>query len=75
MKKLSVKLAILAAGILLSLNVLAVSLDQAKSQGLVGEQANGYLGVVKSGGGVDNLLLTLMRSVRPNIKLWLKIIK
>lgn len=34
----------------------AIGLDAAKSQGLVGEQANGYLGVVKSGAGVDALV-------------------
>ena len=31
----------------------AVTLDQAKSQGLVGEQANGYLGVVDPGAAPD----------------------
>ena len=34
----------------------AITLDQAKAQGLVGEQANGYLGVVKSGAGVGALV-------------------
>ncbi|TVQ69995.1 MAG: DUF1318 domain-containing protein [Oceanospirillales bacterium] len=33
---------------LLSLPVFAQSLDQAKSQGLVGEQLNGYVGIVTS---------------------------
>ena len=42
------KLLVFAAGILLSLNAFAISLQDAKSQGLVGEQANGYLGVIKS---------------------------
>ncbi|ABV37307.1 uncharacterized conserved protein UCP025560 [Shewanella sediminis HAW-EB3] len=42
------KLLVLAAGLLLSLNAFAISLQDAKSQGLVGEQPNGYLGVVKS---------------------------
>lgn len=42
------KLLVLAAGLLLSLNAFAISLQDAKSQGLVGEQTNGYLGVVKS---------------------------
>ena len=31
----------------------AVTLDQAKSQGQVGEQANGYLGVVSAGAPAD----------------------
>lgn len=35
----------LAVLVLLASNSYAISLDQAKSQGLVGEQANGYLGV------------------------------
>ncbi|MBW8183780.1 YdbL family protein [Shewanella nanhaiensis] len=42
------KLLVLAAGLLLSLNTFAISLQDAKSQGLVGEQPNGYLGVIKS---------------------------
>ncbi|AQS36695.1 hypothetical protein Sps_01529 [Shewanella psychrophila] len=42
------KLLVLAAGLLLSLNAFAISLHDAKSQGLVGEQTNGYLGIVKS---------------------------
>lgn len=33
---------------LLSLPVFAQSLDQAKSQGLIGEQLNGYIGIVTS---------------------------
>jgi uncharacterized protein YdbL (DUF1318 family) len=32
-----------------SMPVLALSLDEAKAKGLVGEKANGYLGVVASG--------------------------
>lgn len=34
--------------VLLSLPAFAQSLDQAKSQGLVGEQLNGYVGIVTS---------------------------
>lgn len=37
---------VLAASVLLSFNAFAMSLQEAKSQGLVGEQANGYLGIV-----------------------------
>lgn len=33
----------------------AISLDEAKTQGLVGEQLNGYLGVVQSSGEVRSL--------------------
>jgi uncharacterized protein YdbL (DUF1318 family) len=34
----------------------AISLQEAKSSGLVGEQANGYLGIVKSSPGVQQLI-------------------
>ncbi len=34
----------------------AISLQEAKSSGLVGEQANGYLGVVKAAPGVQQLI-------------------
>lgn len=37
---------ILITGLLLSLNAFAISLQEAKSQGLVGEQTNGYLGLI-----------------------------
>ncbi|MCL1067952.1 YdbL family protein [Shewanella olleyana] len=42
------KLAIIAllTGLLVSVNAYALTLQQAKSQGLVGEQTNGYLGLV-----------------------------
>ena len=39
---------LLTATLLLSTAAFALDLDQAKSQGLVGEQPNGYLGVVKA---------------------------
>ncbi|GAA5114613.1 YdbL family protein [Alloalcanivorax gelatiniphagus] len=39
---------LLAAALLFSGTVFALDLNQAKSQGLVGEQPNGYLGVVKA---------------------------
>jgi uncharacterized protein YdbL (DUF1318 family) len=41
-------LLVLTAGLLLSLNAFAISLQDAKSQGLVGEQPNGYLGIVQN---------------------------
>lgn len=40
--------AVLAAGLLLSFSALAMSLQDAKSQGFLGEQQNGYLGLVKA---------------------------
>ncbi|BAJ02614.1 YdbL family protein [Shewanella violacea] len=49
------KLLVLAAGLLLSLNAFAISLHDAKSQGLVGEQTNGYLGIVKSSQDANSL--------------------
>jgi uncharacterized protein YdbL (DUF1318 family) len=38
------------------LPVFALSLDEAKARGLVGEKANGYLGVVGSGSGEAHAL-------------------
>ena len=34
----------------------AMSLKEAKSNGLVGEQANGYLGIIKTAPGVQQLI-------------------
>ena len=42
----------------------AISLQEAKAQGLVGEQANGYLGLVKSGASAE--VKTLMNEI--NVK-------
>jgi len=42
----------------------AISLDDAKQQGMVGEQLNGYLGVVKSSSDV-NALVKKINSKRP----------
>ncbi|MFP1679292.1 YdbL family protein [Alloalcanivorax sp. C16-2] len=39
---------VLAAALLLSVTAAALDLNQAKAEGLVGEQPNGYLGVVKA---------------------------
>lgn len=39
-----------------SMSVWALSLDEAKTQGLVGEQQNGYLGVIKSSAEVEALV-------------------
>ncbi|MGS0677006.1 YdbL family protein [Shewanella sp. 0m-4] len=40
------KLLVLVTSLILSFNAFAISLQDAKAQGLVGEQTNGYLGVV-----------------------------
>ncbi|UCH53304.1 MAG: YdbL family protein [Pseudomonadota bacterium] len=46
---------------------LALSLDQAKSQGLVGEQADGYLGVVSPGASSEvKALVTDINAKRRN---------
>ncbi|WP_108652521.1 YdbL family protein [Dongshaea marina] len=50
------RLIILFSALLLSFSALALNLQQAKQQGLVGEQANGLLGVVKGGPGVGELV-------------------
>lgn len=56
--KTSKRLLLLIGGLLLSLSAWALELDQAKAQGLVGEQLNGYLGVVTAhpSGEVNALL-------------------
>ncbi|MCL1094704.1 YdbL family protein [Shewanella kaireitica] len=50
------KILVLFAGLLLSFNALAISLQDAKAQGLVGEQTNGYLGLVKSSAEAKTLV-------------------
>lgn len=42
--------------LLLAFSVTAIELDQAKDQGLVGEQTDGYLGIIKQGDGVQALV-------------------
>ncbi|WP_419149023.1 YdbL family protein [Pseudoalteromonas 'SMAR'] len=46
----------LLAGVAMSFAALAMSLDSAKSQGLVGETMSGYLGVVKASPEVQQLV-------------------
>ncbi|MDF0535388.1 YdbL family protein [Shewanella yunxiaonensis] len=46
----------LLCAMLLSFSSFAISLQEAKDQGLVGEQLNGYLAVVKPGAGVAELV-------------------
>jgi uncharacterized protein YdbL (DUF1318 family) len=48
--------AALLALLLISAPAFALDLGQAKSQGLVGETASGYLGVVSGGGDVQQLV-------------------
>lgn len=52
---------LLAAGLLFSTQVFALELDAAKSQGLVGERADGYLGVVVK--DPDQEVITLVEEV------------
>ena len=47
----------LLTGLLLSANAYALTLQQAKSQGLVGEQTNGYLGLVVNDKAAKQLML------------------
>lgn len=49
-------LATLVLALLFALPALALDLGEAKSKGLVGETANGYLGAVKSSSDVDALV-------------------
>jgi len=46
-------LIIILAGLGWSGSTWAISLQEAKAQGLVGEQANGYLGLVKAGASAE----------------------
>ena len=41
------KILVGALSLLMSLSAFALDLTQAKSQGLIGEQANGYIGLIK----------------------------
>ncbi|MCG7535251.1 YdbL family protein [Pseudoalteromonas sp. OOF1S-7] len=50
------KLLTTIAAACMSFSVLAISLDDAKSQGLVGETATGYLGVIKGSSEVNKLV-------------------
>ena len=55
------KLTIIAllAGLLMSANAYALTLQQAKTQGLVGEQTNGYLGLVVNNPEAKQLMLSV----------------
>lgn len=48
----------------LSMSAWALSLDEAKASGLVGEQSNGYLGVVQSGSAAAKDLVSDINSKR-----------
>lgn len=48
--------ALFALPLLLSLPALAIELDEAKQKGYVGEQTDGYLGIVKSAPDVPELV-------------------
>jgi len=52
-------LAIATAVLLLPQLAFALSLDEAKSQGLVGETPSGYLGAVKASGEVNGLVSSI----------------
>lgn len=49
----------LAAAALMATPARAQSLDDARARGLVGEQLNGYLGVVAAGSGVEGLVTSI----------------
>lgn len=53
------KLSLLAVVICMSFSAWAISLEQAKKQGLVGEMPNGYLGVVVASNDVNKLVETV----------------
>jgi hypothetical protein len=53
------KFSLFAVVICMSFSAWAISLDQAKQQGLVGEMPNGYLGVVVASNDVNVLVETV----------------
>lgn len=53
------KLSLLAVIICMSFSASAISLDQAKQQGLVGEMPDGYLGVVVVSNDINSLVATV----------------
>jgi hypothetical protein len=53
------KLSLLVVAICMSFSVSAISLDQAKQRGLVGEMPDGYLGVVVANNNVNTLVATV----------------
>lgn len=53
------KLSIALVATTLAFSVWAISLDEAKDQGLVGEMSNGYLGVVVASSEVNTLVDTV----------------
>ncbi|MCL1058006.1 YdbL family protein [Shewanella gelidimarina] len=53
------KILVLFASLLLSFNALAISLQDAKAQGFVGEQTNGYLGLVKETSDAKTLVSSI----------------
>jgi uncharacterized protein YdbL (DUF1318 family) len=56
MKHLIKKVSLLLAACTLAFSAWAISLEQAKEQGLVGEMPNGYLGVVVKSSEVTSLV-------------------
>lgn len=53
---IAIAITLLTTLTLLPTTVMAVNLQEAKAQGLVGEQASGYLGVIKSSAEVEQLV-------------------
>lgn len=59
MKRILNTLTVLALALLLASPALALDLDSAKARGLVGENANGYIGAVQSTGEVNALVKSI----------------
>jgi len=68
MKNTMTKIGLTFIASILAFSAWAISLDQAKQQGLVGEMANGYLGVVVASSEVSSLV-ELVNKKRKNIYL------
>jgi uncharacterized protein YdbL (DUF1318 family) len=59
MNKVVKKISLATIVLSIAFSACAVTLDQAKQQGLVGEQANGYLGVVVASSEVNSLVMSV----------------
>ena len=56
-----IKVLLLCAGLLVSVSAFSADINTAKSQGLIGERADGYLGVVEQSAAAD--VKTLVREI------------
>ncbi|MFT5756819.1 MAG: hypothetical protein ACI9LM_001544 [Alteromonadaceae bacterium] len=56
MKKIIKKISLVVAVLSITFSAWAISLDQAKQQGFVGEMPNGYLGIIVASADISSLV-------------------